>query len=140
FYIAHGDGVGRLKPSFRFIRSVFRNRLCQHLYSAIHPRWTIPFAHRWSAGSRGSAAGHTPSWGGYTKASTEAWARQFAAENPNLRFIVLGHHHVVVDEPVGSACRLIVLGDWLHHFSYGIFDGERFEMCRFEHKTGTIAP
>ncbi|MDE5810962.1 MAG: UDP-2,3-diacylglucosamine diphosphatase, partial [Muribaculaceae bacterium] len=59
FYMAHGDGVGRLPLGFRFIRSVFRNRVCQKLYSAIHPRWTIPFAHRWSTHSR-LAADCTP--------------------------------------------------------------------------------
>ncbi len=139
FYIAHGDGVGHLKPSFRFIRSVFRNRVCQLLYSAIHPRWTIPFAHRWSAGSRGFAVGHTPSWHGSAREGVEAWARGFAASHPATRYIVLGHHHVVVDEPVGDDCRLIVLGDWIHHDSYGVFDGRDFKMCRFEHKSGTIS-
>ncbi len=132
FYIAHGDAVGRLKPSFRFIRSVFRNRFCQLLYSAIHPRWTIPFAHRWSAGSRGYTPGHTPSWHGTARTSVEEWAQRYAASNPATRFIVLGHHHVMVDEPAGSGCRLIILGDWIHHDSYGVFDGNDFRLCVFD--------
>ena len=52
FFLSHGDGVGRLPASFRFLRATFRNKVCQKLYAAIHPRWTIPFAHRWSNHSR----------------------------------------------------------------------------------------
>lgn len=40
FFLSHGDGLGRLPRGFRFIRSMFRNRTCQRLFSAIHPRWT----------------------------------------------------------------------------------------------------
>ena len=52
FFLSHGDGLGKLKFGFKIIRSVFRNRFCQWLFSAIHPRWTVPFAHRWSSHSR----------------------------------------------------------------------------------------
>ncbi|MDE6682505.1 MAG: UDP-2,3-diacylglucosamine diphosphatase, partial [Muribaculaceae bacterium] len=55
FFMTHGDGVGKLKPSFRVIRSLFRNKICQKLFSGIHPRWTIPFAYRWSDHSRHSS-------------------------------------------------------------------------------------
>ena len=30
FFLAHGDGLGDPDPKFRFIRTIFRNRLCQH--------------------------------------------------------------------------------------------------------------
>ena len=49
FFLDHGDAVGKRKLSFRILRSVFRNKVCQKLYAAIHPRWTIPFALGWSA-------------------------------------------------------------------------------------------
>ncbi len=50
--MAHGDGVWMPDRKFRIIRSIFRNKICQKLYSAIHPRWTIPFAYAWSRHSR----------------------------------------------------------------------------------------
>ena len=49
FFMSHGDGLGKLKPTFRLMRGMFRNKVCQKLYSAIHPRWTIPFALNWSS-------------------------------------------------------------------------------------------
>lgn len=134
FFIAHGDGLGRLKPSFRFIRSLFRNRVCQKLYSAIHPRWTVPFAYSWSSGSRGYLPGHSSAWGGEMKTGVEAWAAQYVAEHPDTDYIVLGHHHVVVDEPVDHRCRLIILGDWISHDSYAAFDGDTLQLQHFATK------
>lgn len=133
FFIAHGDGLGRTSASFRFIRSLFRNRLCQKLYSAIHPRWTIPFAHRWSAGSRGYTPGQSAAWDGPMRNNVEAWAKTYAAEHPDTDYIVLGHHHVAVDEAVpGSRCRLIILGDWITHDTYACFDGTSLKLEKFE--------
>ena len=47
FFLSHGDNVGKLERSFRFLRALFRNRFCQKLYAAIHPRWTVGFVHNW---------------------------------------------------------------------------------------------
>ncbi|MDE6270987.1 MAG: UDP-2,3-diacylglucosamine diphosphatase [Muribaculaceae bacterium] len=132
FFIAHGDGLGRNKASFRFIRSMFRNRTCQKLFAAIHPRWTVPFAHRWSAGSRGYVPGHCEPWDGPMRTGIEAWAEGYAALHPELDYMVLGHRHVMVDQPVeGSRCRLIILGDWINHFSYAVFDGDSLRLEKF---------
>lgn len=49
FFLSHGDNVGKRPMTFRFLRKIFRNRFCQYLYAAIHPRWTVAFALRWSA-------------------------------------------------------------------------------------------
>lgn len=130
FCIGHGDGIGHRTPGFRLIRSIFRNRLCQRLFAAIHPRWTVPFAHRWSSHSRkGYAAPEClPA---KTRTDIELFARRQLKAYPRLRFVVLGHHHVPVDEPVTPDCRLIVLGDWLTRHTYAVFDGSDIELREF---------
>ena len=52
FILAHGDRIGRTTAGFRFICSLFRNKVCQKLYSGLHPRITVPFAKAWSNSSR----------------------------------------------------------------------------------------
>ena len=124
FIIGHGDRIGRRSAGFRFICSLFRNRLLQWLYSGIHPRWTIPFAHLWSSSSRRSR---------YGIADLEAHADQVeqdVATLPQADFVVLGHHHIVVDRQMAHG-RLIVLGDWIDHCSYGQFDGSTFTLKTF---------
>ena len=125
-----GSRLGRLKPSFRFIRSLFRNRFCQKLYSGIHPRWTIPFALAWSADSRKSGAADI-SYERDIAPSVEPWAREYAAAHPDTGYIVIGHHHVMVDKIIEGKTRLIILGDWISNFSYGVFDGKNFELKQY---------
>lgn len=135
FLITHGDGVGKLPPGFRFIRSVFRNKVCQKLYAAIHPRWTIPFALRWSSHSRKKdrAMKEFDIQTDYLS----LYAQQWQAEHTDapVDYFVFGHRHIVVDEKLpGSDARLIILGDWLTNFSYARFDGREFKLEKFYNK------
>ena len=132
FLLTHGDGVGKLKPSFRFIRAMFRNRLCQILYSAIHPRWTIAFAHRWSASSR--------DFQGYAEKQFDPADEPFVnycldylrETDSRIDYFVFGHRHTLVDYPLpGTDSHMVILGDWITHFSYGIFDGREFRLDIF---------
>lgn len=136
FLITHGDGVGRLPRGFRFIRSMFRNRMCQKLYASIHPRWTVPFAHRWSSHSRLNDKS-LPQFDIGTD-NLAAFARQWEEEHPkqHVDYFVFGHRHIVVNENLpGFDARLIILGDWLTHFSYGIYDGDTFQIRKYIDKT-----
>lgn len=132
FFLSHGDGLGKLSPGFRFIRATFRNRICQKLYAAIHPRWTIPFAHRWSTHSR-DFANSTPRFKGEEHEPLIAFCRQYQLTHQNkVDYFVFGHRHILLDYPLGiSNSRMIILGDWIHHFSYGMFDGKEFSLHIF---------
>ncbi len=132
FFISHGDGLGRLDAGFRFIRSMFRNRVCQKLYAAIHPRWTVGFAYRWSESNRDYDPSRPPKFDGELKNNVETWAQSYVTEHPETDYIVLGHHHVMVDEKVSERCQLVILGDWIYNFSYGVFDGEKFSLEHYD--------
>lgn len=50
-----------------------------------------------------------------------------------IDYFVYGHRHILLDLPIcGGESRVIVLGDWIYHFSYGVFDGEKFELKVFD--------
>lgn len=131
FFISHGDGLGKLKPSFRFIRSLFRNRLCQRLYAAVHPRWTVAFAYKWSSSNREYDPKIVPVYEGAIKNSVEEWAESYMSSHPDTDYIVLGHHHVAVDETLDNGARLIILGDWIYNFTYAVFDGQSLILKQF---------
>lgn len=131
FYMAHGDAIGSLKPGFRFIRSVFRNRLCQRLYSAIHPRWTIPFAHRWSSHSRAGDSKYSAYLGDDREPSV-LFAREYAAAHPDTDFIMLGHRHIVLDKDIPPHARLVILGNWIDKQTYAKWDGQQLILGDFD--------
>ncbi len=127
FFLSHGDGIGALKPGFRFIRSVFRNKVCQKLFSAIHPRWTVGFAHSWSSHSRTSSNDETGFLG--EKDPFMLYAREYLPKE-HIDYFVFGHRHALVDESITMDSRLIILGDWIGQFSYGVFDGKDFRLLK----------
>lgn len=129
FFLAHGDGVGRQPLSFRMLRSVFRNKFCQKLYSGIHPRWTIPFALNWSHGSRKSD--DFPHYAGEGREPLEEFAKTYSGPQ-HIDHFVFGHRHIMLDKEVAPGSRITILGDWIHFNSYAVFDGEKLQLRQFE--------
>lgn len=128
FVLTHGDRVGDRSLSFRFICSLFRNKVCQKLYSSIHPRWTVPLAHVWSKSSRGT-----------DPVKEEAEHRKLMIKNlsvladaePRPDYIITGHYHIAVEEKLHNGVMLIGLGDWIDKDTYAVFDGKSVELRTF---------
>lgn len=133
FFLGHGDTFGRQPNSYMFLRGIFHNRFLQKLYAGIHPRWTIPFAHGWSSHSR-KGAGYfaEPKLTARARAAVELKARQLSAEDPLLNYIIIGHHHVALDEPINDHCRLVILGNWINRSTYAVFENNKLELKEFE--------
>lgn len=124
--LAHGDGLGPQRRGFKTIRSVFRNPVAQWLYSGIHPRWTVPFARRWSRYSR--RTGDTPP--SEVPADIISWAQDYCqTHRPQPRYFVMGHIHRELRQRVpGTDAEVVVLGDCLEGIHYGVFDGREFSL------------
>ena len=131
FFLDHGDAVGKRKLSFRILRSVFRNKVCQKLYAAIHPRWTIPFALGWSRGSR--AKDSFPQYLGEGKECLEEFAKHYD-DGRHIDFFVFGHRHIMLDKRLDNGSQLVILGDWIHFCSYAVFDGENLALKTFNNE------
>lgn len=55
FYISHGDGLGPGDYGYKFIKKIFRNRVCQVLFSLLHPSIALSLANYFSKRSRASS-------------------------------------------------------------------------------------
>lgn len=129
-FMNHGDGVGKLPAGFRFIRSVFRNKICQRAFSAIHPRWTVPFAYNWSRHSRKTGEGRgVPD----TKllAGLRNFAKEYHMDHPEVNFFMFGHVHVLSREEIDDGCEIIVLGEWIRTFSYAVLDENGLKLLKW---------
>lgn len=124
FFLAHGDGVGNRKWTFRALRWIFHNKTCQKLYSSIHPRWTIPFAKDWSKSSR--AKDSYPEYLGEDKEYLEQFAKSYS--DKSIDFFVFGHRHIMLDKQINDKSRIVILGDWIHFCSYAVFDGKEIQL------------
>ena len=43
-------------------------------------------------------------------------------------YFVFGHRHLPLEINLGNNSKYINLGDWISHYTYGVFDGEAFEL------------
>lgn len=127
FLLDHGDAVGVRPAGFRMLRKIFRNPVCRCLYAAIHPRWTMALAHGWSAQSRKASleSVYTSRIINEDDEPLVRYAREYLsdASNPRVDYFVFGHRHAMLDKQLPDGARVIILGDWISHFSYACFDG-----------------
>lgn len=123
FFLGHGDNFGPQPRAYRCLRSIFHNKVLQKLFSGIHPRWTIPFAHAWSSHSRKGAEGCAVLPKQAITAVNDEAAR-LSADDTELRYIIIGHLHIALDKPVNDHCRLLILGNWIDRSTYAVFDGK----------------
>lgn len=129
FVLAHGDGLGGGERSFKAIRAVFHSRLCQHLFSALHPRWGVAFGLEWARRSRLKREGGTePPYMGEDKEPLVLYTKQYIKTHPDADVFIYGHRHIELDLQLSRKTRMIILGDWITQFSYAVFDGEHLFM------------
>lgn len=131
FYMTHGDGIGKLKPSFRMLRALFRNRWCQKAYSAIHPRWTVPFASNWSRHSR-KQDGPSETDAKRMMANITEFSKEYHRLHPDTDYFIFGHLHLLERFNIAPDAEVIVLGEWIKTCSYGVWNGEKFALCKYK--------
>jgi UDP-2,3-diacylglucosamine hydrolase len=132
FYLSHGDGLGDESHSFKFIRSVFRNRFCQFLFARFPSAWGIALAHRWSKHNRKKNIEISAPYFGEDKEHLVLFAKKYLKENPTVDYFIFGHRHILLDLMLNQKSRILIIGDWMEYFSYAVFDGKELYLEQFE--------
>jgi UDP-2,3-diacylglucosamine hydrolase len=132
FFLAHGDGLTRYEKSYNRLKSIFTNKFAQKLFRLIHPDLGVKLATFWSGKSREK---NLKSYGSVYLGDEREWLVLWAKEFVKIKhvdYFVFGHRHVAMEIDLNERSKLIYLGDWVNHFSYGEWDGESFRLCFFE--------
>lgn len=132
FYLAHGDGLGDPDKKFKLLRAIFHSHFLQVLFSAIHPRWTMPIGLEWAKHSRLKRKdGKEPPYMGEDREYLVRYTKEYLKEHPDINYFIYGHRHIELDLPVGKDARMLILGDWISQFTYAVFDGEDMFLERY---------
>ena len=111
--LGHGDALGGAKWGYRLMLRIFHSRICQVLFSGLHPWLAYRFGTDWSNSNRRKHGGYKfrgedePLWQ-YCKAECE----KAATAGAPVDLCLFGHFHDAVDMPVAGS-RLVVLKDWI---------------------------
>ena len=125
FYLAHGDGLGSVDRKFKCLRSMFHNKMCQRLFSSIHPRWGMSFGLEWARRSRLKREdGKEPEYMGEDKEELVIFAKDYLQTHPDVNYFLFGHRHIELDLMLTRNARLLILGDWITQFTYAVYDGD----------------
>ncbi len=129
--IGHGDGLGPGDKEYKVLKQIFTNNLAKWLFRWLHPDIGITLAQKWSSNSRISKIDK----GENDFKGEDEWLWQYCKQiekNQHFDYYVFGHRHIPLDLPVGNSSRYFNLGEWVSQFTYGVFDGTKFDIKTFK--------
>ena len=136
FYIGHGDGLGPGDHSYKFLKKIFANKLCQWAFARLHPNFGIGLANFLSQSSRKAKNDDIVFTG--EKEWLSIHANEVNAKAPH-DFYVFGHRHLPIDYTLADGkARYINLGDWMNYNSFAVYDGQQLKIAFFENENGKI--
>jgi len=137
-FMAHGDGLGPDDTGYKFLKKVFEFKPNQFLFRWLHPdigsKMGLYF-------SRKSRLANIAKYNREEKEDNHVdlkdemllhYAKRKAKEYPEIDYFVFGHRHIPIQEKVGDNAEIIILGDWLFYFTYGVFEDGKMRLEQFE--------
>lgn len=130
FLIGHGDGLGPGDMGYKRMKKVFTNPFSKWLFRWLHPDLGVKLAQYLSVKNKLISGDSDVKFLGEDNEWLVLYSKR-KLESKHYDFFIFGHRHLPMDIPVGPNSRYINLGDWIGYFTYGVFDGETFELKEF---------
>ena len=130
FYLHHGDGLGPGDRKYKFLRKIFRSKLCQWLFARLHPNLGISIANGWSGNSKKRAGADEAFFG-----DKYEWLAIYSREilqKEHFDYFIYGHRHLPLNLDLGNGSRYVNTGEWINYNSYAVFDGIDLKLEYFE--------
>lgn len=130
FFIGHGDGLGPNDKGFKRMKKVFTNPIFKGLFRWLHPDIGVAVAKYLSVKNKLISGEEDKEFLG----EENEWLAQYAKrklETKHYDYFIFGHRHFPMEIKVGENSSYFNLGDWITHFTYGVFDGEGFNLKEF---------
>jgi UDP-2,3-diacylglucosamine hydrolase len=134
FFIGHGDGLGPGDEGYKFLKTIFRNKICQAIFGIIPPTIGLGIANYFSKKSR-IAASQQPE---HFLGEENEWLIVYSKETllkTHFDYFVFGHRHLPIDFALSENSRYINLGEWINYNSYAVFDGQHMELKYYKPTT-----
>jgi len=131
FFIGHGDGLGPNDKGYKRLKKVFTNSFFNWLYRWLHPDFGVRFAQYLSLKNKLISGDEDLKFMG----NDNEWLTQYAhrkLKDKHFDYFVFGHRHLPLEVPLNSKSTYFNLGDWITHYTYGVFDGEKFILNKLE--------
>ena len=130
FLIGHGDGKGPNDKGYKRMKKVFTNPFLKWIYRWLHPDIGMRIAHHLSVKNKLISGDEDKKFLGENEEWLAAYAKR-KLENKHYDYFVFSHRHLPMEIKVGENSTYFNLGDWINHYTFGVFDGENFEIKNY---------
>jgi UDP-2,3-diacylglucosamine hydrolase len=130
FLIGHGDGKGPNDKGYKRMKKVFTFPLFNWLFKWLHPDIGVRLAKHLSVKNKLISGEEDKAFLGKEKEWLALYAQR-KLESKHYDYFIFGHRHLPMEIKVGEKSTYFNLGDWISHYTYGVFDGERFELKKY---------
>ncbi|SFZ90332.1 UDP-2,3-diacylglucosamine hydrolase [Flaviramulus basaltis] len=130
FFIGHGDGLGPGDKGYKRMKKVFQNSFFRWLFRWAHPDIGMRIAQYLSVKNKLISGDDDATFLG----EENEWLVQYSKrklEDSHRDYFVFGHRHLPLEINLNEKSKYINLGDWIQYFTYGVFDGEDFELKKY---------
>jgi UDP-2,3-diacylglucosamine hydrolase len=134
-FVAHGDGLGPGDTGYKIMKKIFEFKPNQFLFKWLHPDLGTAMGLFFSRRSRlanlakEKKEGATPP---IEKEMLYRYAAKKVKELPGIDYFVFGHRHIPIHTAITPQTDLIILGDWITHFTYAVMEKGRLELKKYE--------
>ena len=131
FLIGHGDGLGPGDKGYKRMKKVFTNPFCKWLFRWLHPDIGVRLAQYLSVKNKMISGDEDVHFLGEDK----EWLVQYCKrklETTHYDYFLFGHRHLPMTIDLGSKATYINTGDWIHYYTYAVFDGKETKLMNFE--------
>ena len=131
FFIGHGDGLGPGDKGYKRMKKVFTNPFSKWLFRWLHPDIGVKLAQYLSVKNKLISGDDDIKFLGEENEWLVLYSKKKLAEK-HRDYFVFGHRHLPLEIQLNETSKYINLGDWISYYTYGVFDGETFELKTFE--------
>jgi len=131
FLLAHGDGLGPGDKGYKRMKKIFTNPLAQWAFRWLHPDIAMRIANYMSQKNKLISGVEDQKFLGEDKEFLIQYSKE-KLKTEDIDYFVFGHRHLPLIFDLEKGAKYINLGDWIVYFTYGVYDGESFEVNKFE--------
>lgn len=132
FFIGHGDGLGPGDKGYKRMKKVFTNPINKWLFKRlIHPDFGIRIGHYMSVNNKLISGDEDAKFLGKENEWLAIYAKK-KLEEKHRDYFIFGHRHLPLEIDLGNNSTYFNLGDWISHYTYGVFDGEKMTLEKFQ--------
>ena len=134
-FLAHGDGLGPGDTWYKILKWIFAFKPNQFLFKWLHPDIGTAMGLFFSNRSRLANVARQKVKRKQIPLEEEMlyqYAMRKLELMPDIDYFVFGHRHITVNTSIKEHSSLVILGDWLTHFTYGVLDNGEFSIKVFE--------